>query len=112
MERSNEISSSEDEFDFELLNEEITTIHREFDGRENTSSSDDSDEVSGVRRGKIRIINSECDSDSDTAEDPLSDNSEWISCTCSSANTKRASLCLIFNTGFLIILLRFIMLLV
>ncbi|KAL1140135.1 hypothetical protein AAG570_000067 [Ranatra chinensis] len=45
MERSDEISSSEDEFDLELLNEEITTIHRELDGRDNTSSGDDSDEA-------------------------------------------------------------------
>ncbi|XP_035737648.1 piggyBac transposable element-derived protein 4-like isoform X2 [Vespa mandarinia] len=82
MELSNEISSSEDEFEVTLLNEEITSIHRELDDKENTSSDDDdSNEVSGVRRRKIRIINSECDSDSDTAEDPQSDSSEWISCT-------------------------------
>ncbi|XP_015433556.1 PREDICTED: piggyBac transposable element-derived protein 4-like [Dufourea novaeangliae] len=80
MERNNEISSSEDEFDLELLNEEITSIHRELDDRENASSDDDNNEVRGVRRRKIRIIDSEGDSDSDAGEDPQSDSSEWISC--------------------------------
>ncbi|KAI4495642.1 hypothetical protein M0802_008477 [Mischocyttarus mexicanus] len=55
----NEISLSEDEFDVMLLKEEITSIHGEFDDRENTSSDDDdddddSDKVRGVRRRKIR----------------------------------------------------------
>lgn len=50
MELSNEISSSEDEFDVTLLNEEITSIHRELDDKDNKSSDDDSNEVSGVRR--------------------------------------------------------------
>ncbi|KAL1117548.1 hypothetical protein AAG570_003863 [Ranatra chinensis] len=54
MERSDEISSSEDEFDLELLNEEITTIHRELDGRDNTSSGDDSDEVRGEQWTMVR----------------------------------------------------------
>ncbi|CAK9809611.1 PiggyBac transposable element-derived protein 4 [Anthophora plagiata] len=81
MEFNNEISLSEDEFDLTLLNEEITSIHKELDDTENKSSDDDSDEVRGVRRRKIRRIDSECDSDSDTAEDPQSDSSEWITCT-------------------------------
>lgn len=49
------------EFDLELLNEE----HRELDSRDNISSSDDSDEVRGVKRQKIRIIDNECKSDDD-----------------------------------------------
>ena len=81
MERSNEISSSEGEFDLTLLNEEITYIHRELDDTENNSNAGDSDEVRCVRRRKIRVINNECDSDTDTTEDSQSDNSEWISCT-------------------------------
>ena len=81
IELSNEISSSEDEFDLNLLKKEITSIHRELDDRENTSSDDDSDEVRGVRRRKIRKIDSEYDNDSDTAEDSKWGSSEWICCT-------------------------------
>lgn len=81
MERNTEISSSEDEFNFKVLDEEITSLHRELDDTANNSSSDDNDEVRGVRRRKIRVIDSECDSDTDTTEDSQSDSSEWISCT-------------------------------
>lgn len=49
IELSNEISSSEDEFDLKLLNEEITSIHRKLVDRENPSSDDDRDEVTGVK---------------------------------------------------------------
>ncbi|XP_017795850.1 PREDICTED: piggyBac transposable element-derived protein 1-like [Habropoda laboriosa] len=55
MERNTEISSSEDEFDFTVLNEEITSLHRELVDTENNSSSDD--------------------------KDSQSDSTEWISCT-------------------------------
>ncbi|KAK2577922.1 hypothetical protein KPH14_011867 [Odynerus spinipes] len=57
------------------------SLHRELDDTENDSSSDDRDEVSGARRRKIRVIDSECDSDTDTAENSQADSSEWISCT-------------------------------
>ncbi|XP_020296777.1 piggyBac transposable element-derived protein 4-like [Pseudomyrmex gracilis] len=82
MNRDNDISSSEDEFDLELLNEETTAIHRELDETENASSDEENEEVRGVRRRKIRIIDSEGGSDNDSvAEDvPQSDSSEWISC--------------------------------
>lgn len=79
MECDNEISSSEDEFDFSLLNDEITSIHKALDDREEESSEEDSDEVRGVRRRKIRVIESECESDSDSAEE--TEMSEWITCT-------------------------------
>ncbi|OAD55841.1 Tetratricopeptide repeat protein 37 [Eufriesea mexicana] len=75
MERSNEVSSSEDEFDLTLLNEEIVSIHNELDDTENNSSADDSDEVRSVRRRKVRVI------DIDTTDDSQSDSSKWISCT-------------------------------
>ncbi|KAI4493162.1 hypothetical protein M0802_009579 [Mischocyttarus mexicanus] len=88
---SNEISSSEDEFDVTLPKEEIISIHREIDDRENTSSDDYSDKVRGVRRRKIKIIGNESDSDSDTAEDPQSDSFEWISCTKSEEIPSRIS---------------------
>ncbi|XP_058792504.1 piggyBac transposable element-derived protein 4-like [Phymastichus coffea] len=81
MERNAELSSSEDEFDFTMLKEEITGLHRELQGTENNSSSEDSDEVRGVIRRKIRVIDSECDSDTYTTEDSQSDSSEWITCT-------------------------------
>ncbi|CAK9810836.1 PiggyBac transposable element-derived protein 4 [Anthophora plagiata] len=89
MERKTKISSSEDKFDFTVLNEEITSLHTELDDTGNNSSSDDSDEVRGVRKQKIRVIDSECDSDTDTTEDSQSDSSEWISCTESEEITSR-----------------------
>lgn len=45
----NEISPSEDEFDFSLLNNEIISIHKAFNDRGEESSDEDSDEVRGVR---------------------------------------------------------------
>lgn len=50
MELNNEINSSENEFDLELLNKEITAIHRELVDRENTSNVDDTYTVRGVGR--------------------------------------------------------------
>lgn len=79
MEFGNEISSSEDEFDFPLSNDEITSIHKAFDDKVNESSDEDSNKVRGVRRRKIRRIDRECESDSDTVED--TESSEWICCT-------------------------------
>lgn len=52
MENSNEISSSEDEFDFELIRN--LSIHDEIDGRASTNSDEDSNIVSGIRNRKIR----------------------------------------------------------
>lgn len=76
VEFGNEISTGEDEFDVELLNEEITAIHRVLHNRKNTSNDDDSDEVRGVKRQKIRIMDVECDSACGTGEDPWSYSSE------------------------------------
>lgn len=45
----NEISPSENEFDFSLLNNEIISIHKAFNDRGEESSDEDSDEVKGVR---------------------------------------------------------------
>lgn len=76
MEHCNEISSSGHEFDLTLLNKEATSIHRELDDKTEQSNDDDSEEVTEVIRRKIRIINN----DSDIAEVPQSDSSEWINC--------------------------------
>ena len=65
------ISSSEDEFDFSL-NEEITSIHTELNNTENESSDNNSDEVKFVRKRKVRIIDSDSEDSSDTAENAQS----------------------------------------
>ena len=75
MEYDKEISSSEDEFEFSL-NEEITSIHTELNDTKNESSDNDSDEVRFVRKRKVRIIDSDSEDDSDTAENAQSDSSE------------------------------------
>ncbi|CAD6997562.1 unnamed protein product [Ceratitis capitata] len=54
MEPDPELSSSEDEFDFTMLNEEISAIHRELKDTENNSSCDDNDEMRGVSWRKNR----------------------------------------------------------
>ena len=69
-----QISSSSNEFDFSTLNEQITSIHDGLRYETNESSGEDSDEVKGVRRRKIRII----DSESETAKGASS--SEWVLC--------------------------------
>lgn len=56
MEYNNEISSSEDEFDFLLLNDEIISIHKEINNRE--SNGEHGNEIRDIRRRKIRIIDS------------------------------------------------------
>ncbi|XP_043493636.1 piggyBac transposable element-derived protein 1-like [Polistes fuscatus] len=89
MKRDPELSQSEDEFDFTMLNEEISAVHKELQDTENNSSSDDSDEVRGVRRRKIRVIDSEYDSDTYTTEDSQSYSSEWITCTESEETPSR-----------------------
>ena len=71
-----QISSSSDEFDFATLNEEITLISDVLRHETNESSGEDSEEVRGVRRRKIRIIDSESEVESETAEDASS--SEWV----------------------------------
>lgn len=50
MNRDNYISSSEDEFDLELLNEETTATHKELDETEKVSSNEENEEGRGVRR--------------------------------------------------------------
>ena len=73
-----QISSSSDEFDFSTLNEQITSIHDGLRYETNESSGEDSDKVKGVRGRKIRIIDSENETESDTAEGANS--SEWVLC--------------------------------
>ena len=67
MECSNKISSSEDEFDLSLF--EIISIHEAIDVREKESSNEARDEVRSVRRQKMRIIDGERESDSNTVKD-------------------------------------------
>ena len=57
------------------MNEEITLISDVLRHETNESSGEDSEEVRGVRRRKIRIIDSESEVESETAEDASS--SEW-----------------------------------
>lgn len=54
----------------------IDCIHEEINDRNNESSDGDSDTVLGVRNRKIRIVDSE--SDSDIPQD--FNNAEWIPC--------------------------------
>lgn len=67
-----QISSSSDEFDFWTLNEQITSIHDGLRSETNESSGKDSDEVRDVRQRKIRIIDSESETESETAKDASS----------------------------------------
>ncbi|KAK2577893.1 hypothetical protein KPH14_002632 [Odynerus spinipes] len=73
-----QISSSSDEFNFAALDEEITLISDGLRHETNDSSGEDSEEVRGVRRRKIRIIESESEVasevESGTAEDASSSN--------------------------------------
>ena len=56
MEYDNEISSSEGEFDFSLLNDEIISIDKEINDRESNDKHED--EIKGIRK----IIDSKCES--------------------------------------------------
>ena len=56
MEYENEISSSEGEFDFSLLNDEIISIDKEINDKESNDKHED--EIKGIRK----IIDSECES--------------------------------------------------
>ncbi|CAL7939067.1 unnamed protein product [Xylocopa violacea] len=75
---SDQISSSEDEFDFSFLNEEVASTHETFDNETNESSDQDSDDATGARSRKIRIVDNESETDSETAEDANS--SQWVPC--------------------------------
>lgn len=57
---SNQIFSSEGEFDFSLIDEYITSIHEAFENKKNESSSQDHDEVRGIKSQKNKIIDSRC----------------------------------------------------
>ena len=57
---ANEISLSEDEFDFSLLDDEIIFIHKRINDREN--NNEHGNEIRDIKRRKIGIINSECES--------------------------------------------------
>ncbi|KAL2737606.1 piggyBac transposable element-derived protein 4-like [Vespula squamosa] len=73
-----QISSSSDEFNFSTLNKQITSIHDGLRFGMKESSGEDSDEVKGLRQRRIRIIDSESEIESETAEDANS--LEWELC--------------------------------
>jgi hypothetical protein len=56
MEYEEENSSSEDEFNFSPVTNEIISKHRLLVHGEEEGNDEDSDEIKGVRRRKIRII--------------------------------------------------------
>ncbi|KAL2719344.1 piggyBac transposable element-derived protein 4-like [Vespula squamosa] len=74
----NQINSSSDEFDFSILNKQIIWIHDGLRFKTNESSGEDSDEVTSLKQRKIRIIDSESETESETAEDASS--TEWALC--------------------------------
>ena len=69
-----QISSSSDEFNFATLDEESTLISDGLRHASNESSEEDSEEVRGVRRRKIRIIDSE-------SEVEGASSSKWVICS-------------------------------
>ncbi|CAK9816388.1 PiggyBac transposable element-derived protein 4 [Anthophora quadrimaculata] len=79
MEHDEEITSSEDEFNFSAITNEITSLHRQLAHENEDRSDEDSDAVRGVRRRKIRLIDSESESQSDCTEE--TEPSEWTVCT-------------------------------
>lgn len=78
MDFESELSSIEDEFRFDTIQDEIHRIDKEISGIESERSDEDDDMVVGVRRRKIRVIDSESESDSDAPQ--TSDKSEWTVC--------------------------------
>lgn len=78
MDFTTELSSSEDEFCFETVHDEIRRIYKEINVMESDQSDEDDDVVVGVRTRKIRVIDSESESDSDAPQ--TSDKSEWTAC--------------------------------
>ncbi|KOX76113.1 hypothetical protein WN51_11828 [Melipona quadrifasciata] len=76
--RKSEVSFSEDEFCFDTIQDEIQRIHKEISGIENERSDENHDIVVGVRTRKIRVIDSESESDSDAPQ--TSDKSKWTAC--------------------------------
>jgi hypothetical protein len=79
MEYEEDISSSEDEFNFSSVTNEIISKHRLLVHGEEEGSDEDSDEDKGVGRRKIRIIDSESEREYDCAEEI--EPSEWTMCT-------------------------------
>ncbi|CAK9804154.1 PiggyBac transposable element-derived protein 4 [Anthophora plagiata] len=77
MDITSEFSSSDDDFCFEVLHDEIDRIHRSMCDKECESSDESDDVVLGVRNRKIRVIDSDSDSDSDASQP---DQSEWTPC--------------------------------
>ncbi|XP_015436661.1 PREDICTED: piggyBac transposable element-derived protein 4-like [Dufourea novaeangliae] len=75
-------SSSSDEFDFGALDNEITLISDSLRRETNESSGEDGDVVRGVRRRKIRIIESDSEAESDIESDAVegASNSTWVLC--------------------------------
>ena len=64
------------EFDFSLLNDEIIFIHKKINDREN--NDEHGDEIRGIKRRKIRIIDSECKSNNLNGD---TENFKWLTCT-------------------------------
>lgn len=79
MKYQEEISSSEDKFNFSSVTNEITFIHKLLVHGEEDGSNEDSDEVKGVRRRKIRLIDSESESENNFAVEI--EPSIWTKCT-------------------------------
>ena len=80
-------SSDEDEFDVELLRNEIDRIHKRIIDRENKNSDGVSGTILGTRNQKITIIDSESKRDSDAPHD--SNNLKWTACEESSKTPSR-----------------------
>lgn len=74
-----QISSSSYKFDFVALDDELTLIS----GREtNESGGEDSDAIRGVRRRKIRMIESDSEVESDVESEAVegAGSSTWVLC--------------------------------
>ncbi|XP_015187591.1 PREDICTED: piggyBac transposable element-derived protein 4-like [Polistes dominula] len=78
MDIKSEISSSDDEFCFEIVQDEIDHIHNKTSDKECESSDEDDEVVLDVRNRRIRMTDSDSESDSDAPQP--SDQSEWTPC--------------------------------
>ncbi|XP_015189377.1 PREDICTED: odorant receptor 85c-like [Polistes dominula] len=78
MEHDEDITSSEDEFNFSAITNEIAPLHRQLVHGNEYRSDQVSDDVRGLRRRKIRIIDCESESHSDCTEE--TEPSEWTIC--------------------------------
>ncbi|KAL2731759.1 hypothetical protein V1478_004447 [Vespula squamosa] len=77
MDFTNELRSSE-EFCFDTVHDEIRRIYKKISGTESDESDEDDGIVVAVRTRKIRVIDSESESDSDVPQ--TFDKLEWTAC--------------------------------